>query len=87
MAWRFIKQPNGLLARFSEVVDDFTDINLTVDEARKLCVEEHGMSREDANNKIARAFINEHRFSEAIEDIRLIHGESAAFEAARQFTA
>lgn len=37
MAWRIVKQPNGMLARFSDIVDNFTDLNLTEAEALELC--------------------------------------------------
>ena len=33
------KQPNGLLCRFSTVVDTLTDINMTEEEYVELCVE------------------------------------------------
>jgi hypothetical protein len=33
MAWRIVKQPNGLLARFSDVVDNFTAVDMTKQEA------------------------------------------------------
>ena len=33
MAWRMVKQPNGLYARWSDVVDMFTHMNLTRTEA------------------------------------------------------
>jgi predicted component of type VI protein secretion system len=32
------KQPNGKYARYSSVVDDFTDINMTEDDYIQLCV-------------------------------------------------
>lgn len=37
MAWRIVKQPNKNLARFSDIVDDFTHMNMTKDEAIELC--------------------------------------------------
>lgn len=52
MAWRFVRQPNGLLARFSDVVDDFTDLNLTAAQAFELCKTEHGLSDTDAHQKV-----------------------------------
>ena len=42
MAWRIVKQPNGLLARFSDIVDNFTDINMTKAEALEYCTKEMG---------------------------------------------
>lgn len=35
----FVLQPNGLLGRFSTVVDDFTHVNLTREEALEVYVE------------------------------------------------
>jgi hypothetical protein len=32
------KQPNGKYARYSSVVDDFTDINMTEDDYIQLCI-------------------------------------------------
>lgn len=52
MAWRFVKQPNGLLARFSEIVDDFTHYDLTPVEAEQLCITELQMLQDDAKNKV-----------------------------------
>lgn len=37
MAWLIVKQPNGLLARFSAVNDTFTSIDMTEQEALDLC--------------------------------------------------
>lgn len=28
MAWRIVRQPNGKLARFSDIVDNFTHTNI-----------------------------------------------------------
>lgn len=55
MAWRFVRQPDGLLARFSDVVDDFTHASLTDAEAVRVCVAEHGMREDDARQKVAGA--------------------------------
>ena len=38
MAWRIVKQPNGLLARFDEVSDSFTDYDMSAEEAIDLCI-------------------------------------------------
>jgi len=50
MAWRIVKQPNGLLARFSDIVDDFTNLNMTESEAFECCREYCGI--EDAKRKV-----------------------------------
>ena len=50
MAWRIVKQPNGLLARFSDIVDNFTHCNMDELEAYELCKEE--MGTHDAKEKV-----------------------------------
>ena len=90
MAWRIVKQPNGLLARFSDVVDDFTDGNMNEREAYRLCRGELGI---DASKRKVRAGIEDHlpytctpsedglyRWRESIETVRSIHGEERARE-------
>jgi len=37
MAWRFVQTPDGKFARFSDIVDNFTDYNMTFEEAVELC--------------------------------------------------
>ena len=36
MAWRIVVQPNGKYAKFSDVVDNFTDYDMTKDEVFEL---------------------------------------------------
>ena len=69
MAWRLIRQPNGKLARFSEVVDDFTHTDMTEREA----VTEFGPI---AVAKILRADTQPHRYHEALSIINEVHGDS-----------
>ena len=38
MAWRIVKQPNGLYARFSDVVDSFTHMNMKEAQAFEVCL-------------------------------------------------
>lgn len=52
MAWRFVKQPNGMLARFSDVVEDFTHYNMTPEEAIQLCVDELNVGKQTAEEKV-----------------------------------
>lgn len=79
MAWRFVQQPNGLLARFSDVVDDFTDYNLTHLDAARLCVRQHNMSVEDADRKVERGWqAGMTRWPNEIETIRAVHGDAVA---------
>jgi len=42
MAWRILQQPNGLLARFSDIVDGFTHYNMHEQEAVNFCIEKLG---------------------------------------------
>lgn len=89
MAWRFVKQPNGLLARFSDVVDDFTDVNLTTAQALELCKSEYGLSEADAERKVrggtedwkpwthAVHGSGHDRWDESIRIVQEVHGEHA----------
>ena len=96
MAWRFVRQPNGLLAIFSEIVDDFTVYDMSplqaADEA-----ESKGMTRDEAWAKVGRGLDDTNprtggtvqggdglnRWRECMEIIRTVHGatEAAAREA------
>lgn len=88
MGWRFVRQPNGLLARFSDVVDNFTHCNLSTREAIEVCCSEHGMSEAAAATKVRggtedwKPFTSQEkgsgldRWNEALASIKMIHGES-----------
>lgn len=84
-----MRQPNGLLGRFSDIVDDFTHINMTHDEAIDVCLEDLG--RHEAAEKVRRGedddpiWGNEKpcpeklmRWKDSLSTIRSIHGESWA---------
>lgn len=85
MAWRIVKQPNSLFARFSDVVDDFTHMNMTKQEALNVCKEE-GCNEYEANRKI-KAGIEDHipwtnkpgdgqsRWHDCIETIKICYGK------------
>ncbi len=45
MAWRMVKQPNGKYARWSDIVDSFTHLNLAQHQALDLCIAEAGMAQ------------------------------------------
>lgn len=64
---RLVKQPNGLYARFSTVVDDFTHVNMNREEAVE-SVDGYGF-------KLAAADMEPDRWQEALHDIRIVHGE------------
>lgn len=76
MAWRIIQQPNGLYARFSEVVDDVTHFDMTYEESVEVCCEY--MGRRDAPSKVEIAEGHPERYDEAIRIIREIHGAELA---------
>jgi hypothetical protein len=73
MAWRIIRQPNGLFARFSEVVDDVTHYAMTAEQA-VWCCESHGLSRLDARAKVRRGLDEPSRYRAALRSIRFRHG-------------
>ena len=86
-----VQQPNGLFARFSSIVDNFTHFNCTDKEMLEI-LKGDGMSDGEAWAKIVRAKLNcEHqshsvaseplaRWVGCLQDIRTIHGEKAAQE-------
>ena len=51
MGWLIARQPNGLFARFSGIVDHFTHLDLTEDEALEVCAE-YGCSQGEARAKV-----------------------------------
>lgn len=88
MAWRFVKQPNGLLARFSEVVDDFTDYDMTEAEATAYAWELGcgPYSEEKVRNGIENKAVfgdDANRFEEAIGIVLAVHGREVAAERRR----
>lgn len=80
----FLKQPDGLIAIFSSVVDDFTGYNFTPDEALAYGTEQWGKST--AEEKLERAIKDEGlwepyttddglgRWRETLETIAFQHG-------------
>jgi hypothetical protein len=90
MPRRIVKQPNGLFAEFSTIVDDFTILNMTEAEAYDHCRSEMGI--DDAHKKIERARTDEKyihvfpalrgdglwRWRHELETIRDIHGVNIA---------
>jgi hypothetical protein len=84
MAWRFVIQPNGKLARFTEVCDDFTHLNMSRAEALQAAVNEYNCGPSTAAQKIANAMKPKEvstRWNQALEIIREIHGEDQAIVA------
>jgi len=75
MGWKLVEQPNGLLSRWSDVVDNFTDYDMTEFDAYQLCRDEHGMMELPAANKIRRAREEPSRFLVCLETIEAVHGD------------
>lgn len=86
MNWRFVVQPDGLLARFCDELMDFTDFALTEEEALAEC---HRIRmKPDAAKRLVHEALEEccqvsglpegplHRWREALHTIRLEHGQS-----------
>jgi len=83
---RIIKQPNGLLARFSDIVDNFTHYDMTPEEAIEVILEDY---RGTAVDKVQRGMddiipwgtMPGHglsRWEDCIESIRIVHGKKKA---------
>lgn len=90
MGWRFVRQPSGLYARFSEIVDHFTHMNLTEEEVIEVCLD-NGCSIGEAHVKLARAiddlkpFSTEEgsgldRWNHCLSIIERVHGEETVEE-------
>lgn len=82
MAWRFLLQPDGKLALFSDVVDSFTYFNLTPDEAFEVATdEEHDLGKVAGREKVARGLArgvaDRGGWNEALESIKIAHGQEA----------
>lgn len=76
MAWRIVIQPNRRYAKFSDVVDNFTDYDMTRDEAFELCRDAAGASV--AEYKLRQADGDHGRFERELQRIRDTHGDSEA---------
>jgi len=58
MSWKFVKQPNGRLARYSGYVDHFTHLNLTEEAAMEYCTLYARMSNDEAETKVKSALLD-----------------------------
>jgi len=81
----FVVQPNGLLARFSTVVDDFTHMNMSETEAIETVAEEYA---ERANREAVQAVdrakeLSEIRWRDCLSTISSIHGNETTAERLR----
>ena len=91
MGWRIVRQPNGGLARFSDIVDHFTCYDMSVAEAVEECLME-GCSKEGAAAKVRAGVRDEARTRQGVEpgpnlrwrsslrQILVIHGPGAVAE-------
>lgn len=89
MGNRIVKQPNGLFARFSDIVDGFTHHSMTYEEALDFCVRDLG--EREGKAKVQRAIDDDmlgmdvpdedlrpdglNRWRDAINTIELLHGK------------
>lgn len=71
MAWRVVVQPNKY-ARFSDVVDCFTHMNLNRADIVDLCREY--MGREDSENKVKRGEEDPTRWQDELRQIEAVYG-------------
>lgn len=97
MAWCFVRQPNGLLARWSDVVDGFTHHNLSAQDALEVCKAEHAMAEEAAQRKVQGGVEDWKpwtdgvkgsgldRWQHSLESIRTAHGDARAQEVEHEF--
>lgn len=75
MAWRIVKQPNGLYARFADPVDTFTHYDMTREEAIEECRHYLGMGVVEAEPKVGNADREPQRFMKELATIGAVHGE------------
>lgn len=98
----FVRQPNGLLAEFSTVVDDFVQYDLTREQAiARACCE--GIISAEATEKVQRGLDDAQytggpsslnmdkpagvrRFEDCLETVLLIHGWKRCFSCMRRFS-
>ena len=84
MAWYFVVQPSGKFARFSDVVDEFTHINLNEVEALALGRDLCGIAV--ASKKIEAAKNEPKRYAEVVLKMKRIHGEDEVLDILEDIT-
>lgn len=79
MPSRLVKQPNGLYARFSTVVDDFTDYGMTREEVAKMFLDDYRKQAEDHTTE-ALLYADSHAddWEDALYTIQEMHGKRTA---------
>ncbi len=81
----FVVQPDGRLAQFSTVVDDFTALNMTDEEAVQMVVaEEAERAKLIALQGITRARLTAGRWEDCLHTVGEIHGPDVAAERQQQ---
>lgn len=80
MGWRLVQQPNGMFARFSDIVDNFTHYDLTEVEAYTVCRDEFDMLEGPSAEKIEAAKRESGRFEDSLRTIAIVHGQDEADE-------
>lgn len=90
----FVRQPNGLLARFSTIVDSFCEVDLSRADALDWC-RQKGLTEAEAEEKVSRAERDEptwpgerrccdqpglHRWHNALVTILHVHGTAGLAE-------
>ncbi|HEX4334637.1 MAG TPA: hypothetical protein VH062_01920 [Polyangiaceae bacterium] len=93
----FVKQPDGRLARFSSVVDDFVAFDMTAEEAEQLILDELvEVARATAKAAVKRGIDDElprhhgvygdgqARWRDALETVESIHGKNARAQRERR---
>jgi hypothetical protein len=81
MGWWMVKQPNGRLARFSDMVENFTHMNMTEIEAIDVCTAY--LSLHDSMSKVDLGMQDENlqRWKVALGRIESTHGSRARSDA------
>ena len=76
MPAKIVKQPNGLYARFSTIVDTFTHYDMDEWDLVEMFTENGGLK--EGRRQIHKANSDPDAFAECIETVRLVHGKQAA---------
>ena len=81
----FVQQPNGLLARFSTIVDDFTHLNMTEDEAAAVILQEaEERAKLEVKQALERSKLDRNRWKDCLSTVQRIHGPEVAAEREKQ---
>lgn len=79
MSWCIVVQPNGMLACFSDLVDDFHPVEMTADEAEYYCHAAFRLTPSSARQKVQQGLQRgRDGWDAAIAAYRRAYGESFA---------